>query len=192
MTSNRPGSASLDREAFADLVQAIAERQDRAAFGSLFAYFAPRVKGYLMRIGADAGQAEELTQEAMLAVWRKAATFDRRQSSVSTWVFTIARNKRIDGLRRDRRPELDPTDPLLVPASPQQADEIYDIAESDERIKAAVAELPAEQRELLELAFYEDKSHRDIATLRGLPLGTVKSRLRLALARLRKSISEKE
>src|SRR5271157_14385 len=99
MTSTGPDSANLDREAFADLVQAIAERQDRAAFAALFAHFAPRVKGYLMRIGSDAGQAEELTQEAMLLVWRKAASFDRRQSSVSTWVFTIARNKRIDGLR---------------------------------------------------------------------------------------------
>ena len=190
MTSSGPGGTDLERAAFADLVQAIAERQDRAAFGALFAHFAPRVKGYLMRIGADAAQAEELTQEAMLAVWRKAATFDRRQSSVSTWVFTIARNKRIDGLRRDRRAELDPADPMLVPASPEQADAIYAVAQGEARIRAAVAALPAEQRELLELAFYEDRSHRDLAALRGLPLGTVKSRLRLALGRLRKAIGE--
>ncbi|HUN53467.1 MAG TPA: sigma-70 family RNA polymerase sigma factor [Candidatus Sulfotelmatobacter sp.] len=192
MTSTGPGSADLERAAFADLVQAIAERQDRAAFGALFAHFAPRVKGYLIRIGADAAQAEELTQEAMLAVWRKAASFDRRQSSVATWVFTIARNKRIDGLRRDRRPELDPADPMLVPAPPAQADALYALAQSEARIKAAVAALPAEQRDLLELAFYEDRSHRDIAALRGLPLGTVKSRLRLALGRLRKAIGETE
>jgi RNA polymerase sigma factor (sigma-70 family) len=191
MTSSRPSIANRDREALADLVEAIALRRDRSAFVALFEHFAPRVKGYLMRIGTDGAQAEELTQEALLAVWHKAATFDRRQSSVATWVFTIARNKRIDGLRRDRRPEFDPNDPLLAPAPPQQADQIYEIAQSETRIKAAIADLPAEQKELLELAFYEDKSHRDIAVLRGLPLGTVKSRLRLALARLRKAIDEK-
>ena len=93
-------TATLDREALADLVEAIARRADRGAFAALFRHFAPKIKGYLIKLGADRGQAEELTQEVMLTVWRKAATFDRRQASVSTWLFTIARNRRIDAVRR--------------------------------------------------------------------------------------------
>jgi RNA polymerase sigma-70 factor (ECF subfamily) len=93
-------SPAPDREALASLVEAIAAKADRAAFAALFKHFAPKIKGYLIKIGTDRGQAEELTQEVMLTVWRKAATFDRRQASVSTWLFTIARNRRIDAVRR--------------------------------------------------------------------------------------------
>ena len=99
------------------LVEAVAHARDRSAFASLFAYFAPRIKAYLMRGGADAGTAEEITQEAMIAVWRRADTFDPAQATVSTWVFTIARNKRIDLLRRERRADYDPDDPAFVPAA---------------------------------------------------------------------------
>src|SRR5215468_7762517 len=102
--------APPDREALAALVEAIAAKADKAAFAALFRHFAPKIKGYLVRLGADRGQAEELTQEVMLTVWRKAATFDRKQAAVSTWMFTIARNRRIDAVRRERRPELDPED----------------------------------------------------------------------------------
>jgi RNA polymerase sigma-70 factor (ECF subfamily) len=189
MTTNRAGSPQLHHERQTALVEAIA-RGDRNAFATLFRHFAPRLKGYLVRLGTDAGQAEELTQEAMLVVWHKAATFDPRQSSVSTWLFTIARNKRIDMLRRDKRPEIEADDPALVPATPAQADAIYQAAEAGARLARAITELPTEQRDLLTLAFYEERTHRDIAVLRGLPLGTVKSRLRLALAHLRKVIGE--
>ncbi len=178
------------RDPFADLVAAIAGDRDRQAFAKLFEHFAPRVKSYLIRLGCPGGEAEELTQEALLAVWQKAATFDPRQSAVSTWLFTIARNKRIDAVRRTRRPELDPEDPALVPPTPEQADEILQAAQSASRLRAAVAELPADQRQLLELAFFEDQSHSDIATRTGIPLGTVKSRIRLAMQRLRKAIEE--
>ncbi|HYM30755.1 MAG TPA: sigma-70 family RNA polymerase sigma factor, partial [Candidatus Cybelea sp.] len=133
MTSSGPGAGNLDREAFADLIQAVAAARDRAAFAALFRHFAPRVKSYLMRLGAENAQAEELAQEVLLTVWHKAATFDRRQASASTWIFTIARNRRIDALRRERRPELDPTDPMLVPATPQQADEIHAAAQAEAR-----------------------------------------------------------
>jgi len=190
MTSNRGAATNLDRDRLADLIAAIVAGQDREAFVRLFQHFAPRVKGYLMRLGAEAAQAEELTQETMLALWHKAATFDRRRSSAATWVFTIARNKRIDALRRDRRPEVDPNDPMLVPAAEAQADEMYQVAQSEERLRVAMIDLPAEQRQLLELAFFRDQSHRDIAATQGLPLGTVKSRIRLALASLRKAIEE--
>ena len=178
----------LDRAMLADLVEAIGRDRDRAAFATLYSYFAPRVKGWLIRQGADPAAAEELAQESLLMVWTRAATFDRRQSSVSTWLFTIARNKRIDALRREKRPEFDPLDPALVPAPAAAQDAAYDAVQDEERLQRVIATLPAEQAELLHLAFYEDRSHRDIAVLRGLPLGTVKSRLRLALARLRKAL----
>lgn len=179
------------RDMFADLVAAIAADRDRQAFVRLFEHFAPRVKSYLMRLGCQAAEADELAQEALLAVWQKAATFDRQQSSVSTWLFTIARNKRIDAIRRTRRPELDPEDPALVPAAPEQADEILQAAQSAGRLRAAIAELPVDQRELLVLAFFQEKSHSDIAATTGLPLGTVKSRIRLAMQRLRAVIEER-
>ncbi len=178
----------MDREALAECVERIAANADRAAFAQLYLHFAPRVKGYLMRLGADAGLAEDLAQEVLLTVWRKAAHFDRRQSSVSTWLYTIARNRRIDVLRRERRPELDPEDPALVPAAPVAADVAMDQSRRDASLRAAIAELPAEQSELLRLAFYEGKSHSEIAVARALPLGTVKSRMRLAFNRLRRAL----
>lgn len=186
-----PARPDANRDFFADLVAAIAAGRDRAAFVKLFEHFAPRVKSYLMRLGAPAAEADELAQESLLAVWQKAATFDRRQSSVSTWLFTIARNKRIDAIRRARRPELDPEDPALVPATPEQADEILQAAQSATRLRAAIAGLPEDQRELLVLAFFQEKSHSDIAVSTGLPLGTVKSRIRLAMQRLRAVIEER-
>ena len=182
--ATEPQSA-LDREALADLVEAIALHADRAAFASLFRHFAPKIKGYLVKLGAG-GQAEELTQEVMLTVWRKAASFDRKQASVSTWLFTVARNRRIDAIRKERRPELDPQDPMLVPAAPQAADERLEAIEREARVSQAIKVLPAEQAELLRQAFYLAKSHSEIASEMKLPLGTVKSRLRLAFGRLRK------
>lgn len=175
----------LDREALADLVEAIAARADRGAFAQLFRHFAPKIKGYLVKLGAGA-QAEELTQEVMLTVWRKAASFDRRQASVSTWLFTIARNRRIDVIRKERRPELDPEDPMLVPEAPPSPDAMLQARDREARVAEAIKTLPPEQSELLRQAFYLAKSHSEIASEMSLPLGTVKSRLRLAFGRLRK------
>lgn len=191
MTSE-PAVTVLDREGLADLVEAIATRADRAAFADLFGVFAPRVKAYLMRLNAPAGVAEELTQEVMLTVWRKAATFDRRQAAVSTWIFTIARNRRIDLIRREKRPDLAPDEPGLAPEPEMPADERISVDERDARLRAAMRDLPAEQADLLRQAFYDDKSHREIAEETGLPLGTVKSRLRLAFNRLRKAMESGE
>ena len=188
--SSSPASGSLDREKLADYVEAIAKSGDRAAFARLFAVFAPRVKAYLIRLGTESGAAEELAQEVMLTVWRKAGTFDRNQAAVSTWLFTIARNRRIDLIRRTRRPELDPDDPALLPEPEVPADTKMTVAERDVRLREALKALPAEQISLLEHAFYGDKSHSEIAEVTGLPLGTVKSRLRLAFARLRNLLDE--
>lgn len=175
---------------FDGLIEAIALRADRAAFAELFAHFAPRLKAYLMRLGSDAATAEEVVQEVMLTIWRKAASFDRQQASASTWIFTIARNRRIDRLRRERRPEFDPNDPALVPDAPEDADRTVWTGQIGGRVRAAIESLPAEQSDLIRRAYFEELSHREIAESSGLPLGTVKSRIRLAMQRLRERMED--
>jgi RNA polymerase sigma-70 factor, ECF subfamily len=179
-----------DRDRFASLMEAVALSKDRAAFAELFAYYAPRVKTYLMRQGADDGQAEEIAQEVMVTVWRKAELYDRRHASVSTWLFRIARNRRIDAIRRTRKPELDPNDPMLLPSQPEAADVGVDHVDRERLVRAAMADLPEEQKTLLHIAFYEGLTHREIADKLKTPLGTVKSRLRLAFARLRSRLEQ--
>lgn len=173
-----------------DLLLAVGRDRDRAAFAALFGHFAPRLKAYLRRQGCDAGGAEELVQEVMLLVWRRAETYDPAQASASTWVFTIARNKRIDRLRREQRPEIDPDDPALVPDPLETADHRVEARQANGRLRAALKALPPEQAEMLRLAYFEDKPHSVIALERGIPLGTVKSRLRLAMDRLRRALRD--
>jgi RNA polymerase sigma-70 factor (ECF subfamily) len=179
-----------DRERFADLMERVARSKDRQAYGELFAFYAPRVKAYLMRLGADDGLSEELAQEVMVTVWRKAELFDREQASVSTWLFRIARNRRIDAIRRAKRPELDPNDPLLLPSSPVAADDTLTSRDTERVVRAAMRGLPDEQMDLLRAAFYDGLSHREIAERSGTPLGTVKSRLRLAFQKLRAKLED--
>jgi len=174
-----------DRDHFADLMSAVAQRQDRDAFAELFAYYAPRVKSYMLRLAAGEAQAEELSQEVMITVWRKAHLFDRTQASVSTWIFRIARNRRIDLSRRQRPMDLDPEMPGVAPEALPAPDARLTVEEREGQVRAALAELPEEQIGLLKAAFYEGLSHREIADRTGLPLGTVKSRIRLAFAKMR-------
>lgn len=177
--------------ALATLIEDIAAHKSKAAFKKLFEYFAPRLKGYLMRLGSSEAQAEELVQDVMLTVWRKAALFDRRKAAASTWLFTIARNRRIDILRREKYPELDPEDPALVPDEEVQPDDAVIMAERKAEVQSAMATLPEEQVELVKLAFYKGWSHSEIAKETGLPLGTVKSRLRLSFTRLKEALDGK-
>ncbi len=177
---------------FADLVERIAASADKAAFTRLFAYYAPRVKGYLLRLGMSQAEAEEVSQEVMVAVWRKAASFDRQQASVATWIFRIARNRRIDAFRRDQRAVLDASDPFFQPEAAVGADKAAEAGEREAQLRVALAELPAEQRDLVRIAFYEDLSHSQVAERTGLPLGTVKSRLRLAFAKLKLRLKDDE
>jgi RNA polymerase sigma factor (sigma-70 family) len=172
------------------LVVAVGQARDKAAFRDLFDHFAPRVKGYLMRLGARNALAEDLAQEAMLTVWRKAGLFDPQKASASTWIFTIARNLRIDAIRRERRPELDPEDPALQPEGERPVDETLDRAKAEDRLHAALSDLPRDQSQIIELSFLAEKPHSLIASELGLPLGTVKSRIRLAMARLRLALGD--
>ncbi|MEX0922320.1 MAG: sigma-70 family RNA polymerase sigma factor [Rhodovibrionaceae bacterium] len=177
-------------EDLAVLLARVADHRDRMAFALLFEHFAPRLKAYLMRLGAGATSAEELTQEAMIMVWRKAGSFDVSQAGVSTWVFRIARNKRIDALRREKRPEFDPEDPALVPEAPEDAATAVARGQAEAQLRAALKTLPEEQAEVVRLAYFEDLAHGAVAEKTGLPLGTVKSRLRLAMARLKAAMQE--
>ena len=177
-----------DASHFTFLIEQIAQHRDREAFAELFAYYAPRVKGYLMRLGSSDGQAEEVTQESMLAVWNKAHMFDAKKAAVSTWLFTIARNRRVDILRSQKYPELDANDPALIGDAPAQPDEEVIEAREGEEVREALQKLPTEQKELVRLAFYNGWSHAKIAEQSNLPLGTVKSRLRLAFSRLRDAL----
>lgn len=170
------------------LLLRVAASGDRAAFAALFSHFAPRVKAYLLRLGAPPALAEDLAQEALLNLWRKAHLFDPAKASVATWLFTIARNLRIDAIRRERRPELEPED--LAPEA--AADEALALAGDEARLRAALRQLPPDQMQVVELSFFADKPHSQIAGELGIPLGTVKSRLRLAMARLKRALGEAE
>jgi RNA polymerase sigma-70 factor (ECF subfamily) len=165
------------------LLVRVRDHGDRAAFARLFRHFAPRIKAFLRKSGAGEALAEECAQDVMATVWQKAHLFDPSRASVATWVFTIARNRRIDALRKARRPE--PEDlPWGPEAEPDQA-EAFELQQESRRLAEALALLPDKQRTLIERAYFGDLSHSEIAAETGLPLGTIKSRIRLALERLR-------
>lgn len=180
----------LDNDRLCTLIEAVATYRDRTAFAELFAYFAPRLKAFGLRQGSNLAAAEELAQEAMLAVWRKADTFDRQRATASTWIFTIVRNKRIDMFRREHRPEVSLDEASEQPSENEPADSTFGLAEASKVVRQALAHLPRDQVEVLHKAFFEDKSHSAIAEELKLPLGTVKSRIRLGLARLRSVLPE--
>ena len=185
---DEPGLAPGERHR--QLLAAVAERRDRLAFIVLFNYFAPRIKGYMKKLGASEEDAEELAQDALFTVWRKAETYDPARSAVSSWIFTIARNLRIDRARHDQRRVLDAADPLLLPPAQPAADEQVEVLQQQARVRLAMMGLPTEQTAVVNLAFYEGLSHGEIAAKLGLPLGTVKSRLRLAFQRIRLVLEE--
>ena len=160
--------------------------QDQRAFAELFAHFAPRVKAFLMKSGASPSMAEECTQEVMATLWHKAHLFDPSRASVATWIFTIARNKKIDALRKQRRPE--PENLEWGPEAEPEAADILVLQQESQQLTEAMTALPSQQRELIEKAYFGDLSHSEIAAETGLPLGTIKSRLRLALSKLRQTM----
>lgn len=174
------------------LIARIATDKDKAAFEMLFDAYAPRVKFFLMRNGTPAESAEELAQEALLTVWRKASYFSTTRGSASAWIFTIARNLRIDETRRAKRAQLYAMIGDFDQVEQAQPDEIVSDIEHADRVRAAMQELPPEQLEVVKWSFVEGVAHSDIADRLGLPLGTVKSRLRLAMRRMKKSLGDLE
>ena len=172
----------------AELVVAVASRRDREAFADLFRHFGPRLKTFFMRGGMPDGLAEDLMQETMLLVWRKASYFDPARAGVATWVFTIARNLRIDHLRRQRNPADLPHEPEEMPPSIENV--LLD-TERDLRVRNALADLSPEQQTIIRLSYYSEKSQTEIAGELGIPLGTVKSRTRLAMNHLRALLEDR-
>jgi RNA polymerase sigma-70 factor (ECF subfamily) len=188
-SANVAGRMSVDgssHDAFAHdrLIEAVALRRDRDAFAELFNYFAPRLKAWLIKSGATPAAAEDFAQDAMLTVWRKADLFDSHKARAATWIFTIARNRRLDMLRRDARPL--PTPEIeLVGEEVRRPDDLLSMSEDAERVRDALSRLKPDQVEVLRLAFFMDSPHSEIARQLDLPLGTVKSRIRNAMIKLR-------
>jgi len=163
---------------------------DRAAFAALYGHFAPRVKFFLMKSGTPAATAEDCAQDVLATVWQKASMFDASRASVATWIFTIARNRRIDLARRDRRPEPEDVEWMGADDMAPDQSELFEAEEEARVLSQALAQLPEKQRALIHRAYYGDLTHSEIAAETGLPLGTIKSRIRLALDKLRLKLSE--
>jgi RNA polymerase sigma-70 factor (ECF subfamily) len=188
----------VSEERLSELIRAVAEGRDREAFAALFRHYAPRIRSYCRRISADEATADEVAQEAMVAVWRNADRYDPAKAGASTWIYTIVRNKRIDLIRRERRPEpLPGADvPMEAEEAAEHADpapdaaELYGMAQQGRRLHDTLRDLPEDQSRVLHMAYFEDRPHTEISAALGLPLGTVKSRIRLALARLRGAMTE--
>ena len=174
-------------------ITAVARHRDKAAFADLFAHFAPRVKSFMRRSGLEDSAAEELAQETLLRVWRKAEKFDCAAGDASAWIFTIARNLRIDALRRARgdatQGASDIEGEFLRDDAPLPDAALAQV-QTGERVRRALASLPPDQQRVIELSFYQEQAHGRIAELLGIPLGTVKSRLRLAAAKLRSVLED--
>ena len=175
---------------FADEVALVVRARDRQAFTRLFDYYAPRLKSFLVRGHCSPALAEEITQDVMIVLWQKAHLYDPAKSSLGTWLFRIARNRRVDLLRRDQSMRLNLSDPDLFSSVSVIDEAAMDDAARDQRVRLALTQLPDEQGLLVRLSFFEGKTHAEIEQQLALPLGTVKSRIRLAFNRLRRKLQD--
>jgi RNA polymerase sigma-70 factor (ECF subfamily) len=170
------------------LIAAVALHRDKEAFTRLFDFFAPRINAYLQQIGTERSIAEEITQDVMVTLWLKADLFDPSKAAAATWLYRIARNRRVDRQRRERLTFRDPADYVqdLVDTQSEGPETTADVQGRDDSVRRALQALPQDQHALVQMAFFDGLSHAQIAALTGVPLGTVKSRIRLAFARLRR------
>ena len=175
----------MDSKSEIEWLSAIAASRDEAAFAALFARYAPPIKGYMIRHGADPSTAEELAQEALALVWRKAGLYSADKGNPSTWIFTIARNLRIDRVRRERVFQPLPEGHQEEASDDEPADMLLVREERYAALRQALTTLPAEQLDIVTLSYMDGLSHSEIAKRLSLPLGTVKSRMRMAYDKLR-------
>lgn len=181
----------IPRGTMSDLLSRIATDRSDEAFRKLFEDFVPRIQSYMMRQGADAALAEELAQETLLTVWRKAALYSADKGSAATWIFTIARNLRIDRLRRETVwQELTEEHASSIPSEDTAPDVAVSERQREARVRSVLRDLPPDQLEVVTLAFIDGLSHSDIAERLRLPLGTVKSRIRLAYQKVRTALED--
>lgn len=178
----------------AEWLKRIAQSGDKSAFVALFNYFAPRLKTWMRRQNLTAAEAEDLVQDVMFQLWQRAAQFDEKKARASTWIYTIARNRLIDVRRKEKSSGHYLASPLSDGADPgtDEPQKLMELGADRAQIQKALAGLPPEQRDLIEESYFNDQSHGDIAAQHHLPLGTVKSRLRLALKHLRKNLGGEE
>lgn len=167
---------------------AVRDKRCKTSFGALFDHFAPRLKGFVIRAGASGAEADEIVQDVMLTVWRKAEQFDPHRAQVSAWIYQIARNRQIDIARKERRPV--PEALKTEPESEPDASQIVALEQETRKIRTALTKLPGEQRDMIEKAYLGELTHQEISTQTGLPLGTIKSRIRLGLERLRHELKD--
>ncbi len=165
-------------------------RGDQQAFVRLFNHFAPRIVTYLRHGGTPATVAEELAQDAMVTVWRKAERYDPSLGAVATWIFAIARNLRIDRYRREGGEhrgvdqELDLDGQIVDPGT--SPEESFDARQRESRVREAMEQLSPQQAHLLRLSFFAESPHADIARDLRVPLGTAKAQIRRALLKMRR------
>lgn len=192
MSSDEPGPSGtvLSAETAAQLVEKIARNRDKTALSALFAMFAPRLKSMMLRLGLDEAQAEDLVQETLLSVWRKADQFKPGRGSASTWIFTIARNLRIDHARRLSNKPYTVLEDVDVQSDEPSAPARLETSEIVTRVGEALKTLPKDQREVVRLSYLNDMPQSAIAEKLSIPLGTVKSRMRLAYERLRPMLED--
>lgn len=186
------GCRETERVEWASLISRIAKREDREAFKHLFDHFAPRIKGFLIKRGLDRETAEEIAQETLAIVWRKAALYDPRGGDASAWIYTIARNLRIDAARRlIRSGKAVTASALEIWTEPFWTTEDFERIGDGDRVREALRKLPEDQKIAVRMAYLEERPHSEIATELRIPLGTVKSRIRLAMARLRTLLDDR-
>ena len=181
-----PGRSSLDGE----LMSRVVTSADRDAFNALAVHYAPRLKAWLMHRGEGDSTSEDIVQDVLTAVWQKAESFDSTKASFSTWVYRMTRNRWIDHKRKHDR--LQPTAPSdMINLVDEPDDSLHaglEEAEAAQAVRDALATLPPEQKQMLYLAFFEGLSHSAIAERTGIAIGTVKSRIRAPLKKLRTTL----
>lgn len=185
-------SSQPDTISHEDLVIKVAQKRDRAAFKQLFVHFAPRVKSYLLKLGLDDHKAEDLAQDVLVTVWIKAEQFDPKKAKLSTWIFRISRNKFIDLTRKQKYPEVNADDHLPDMVASEETDKPVEAMQTASIVNTALTKLNPDQQRVIKLSFYEEMSHSEISAHLSLPLGTVKSRIRMAFQALRKELGGKE
>lgn len=188
-----PDAADALKTRMRDNLIAIGQSNDQTAFKDFYDHFSGRIKSFLMGKGMEEAVAEELAQEIMLIVWRKAETYNPEKAAASTWLFTIARNRRIDYLRGNSRVEVELDDEMLeVDSTEPTQEERVELSQQSVVLEKAMNKLPQEQRQVLHLSYFRGQSHGAIAEWLNLPIGTVKSRIRLAMQSIRSEVSSEE
>ncbi|WP_051548256.1 sigma-70 family RNA polymerase sigma factor [Sneathiella glossodoripedis] len=177
--------SELDKDLFA-----VGSSADKEAFKRIYLEMGPKLKAYLVKTGQSQSEADEILQETLIKVWRKASLFNPAKSSANTWIYSVAKNARIDRIRKETRPKPDPEDPSFVPDPPETGEDSVNRIQDERLIRAAMQVLSSDQAQIIKMSFFEDKSHAEISAELDLPLGTVKSRIRLAFGKIRNEVEK--